>query len=52
MRSLFAYLPLSLVVALTQAQCPELIWSDEFDGTDLDDTKWSPMVGDGCDLGK
>jgi beta-glucanase (GH16 family) len=28
-----------------------LVWSDEFDGTALDGTKWSVMTGDGCDLG-
>ncbi|CAB9508829.1 glycoside hydrolase family 16 protein [Seminavis robusta] len=33
-------------------QCPTLIWSDEFDGTELDLNKWSYMVGDGCDLGE
>ena len=40
-----------LLPTSTKAQCPELIWSDEFDGTVLDDTKWSPQIGDGCDLG-
>jgi beta-glucanase (GH16 family) len=33
------------------AQCPTLLWSDEFDGNELDLTKWSYMVGDGCDQG-
>ncbi len=28
-----------------------LVWQDEFNGTALDGTKWSVMVGDGCDLG-
>lgn len=33
------------------AQCPTLIWSDEFDGSAVDETKWSFQNGDGCDLG-
>jgi beta-glucanase (GH16 family) len=28
-----------------------LVWSDEFDGDDLDLTKWEVQLGDGCDLG-
>lgn len=28
-----------------------LIWSDEFDGTAIDESKWSYDLGDGCDLG-
>ena len=32
-------------------QCPNLVWSDEFDGSSLDLTKWEPMIGDGCDIG-
>jgi|GEM_PF-450126 len=28
--------------------CPELVWSDEFDGSALDLTKWTPQLGDGC----
>ncbi len=26
----------------------ELVWNDEFDGTELDETKWSYQIGDGC----
>lgn len=27
----------------------ELVWSDEFEGTELDTSKWSYRIGDGCD---
>jgi hypothetical protein len=33
-----------------QAQCPKLVWFDEFDGTALDQTKWNYQIGDGCDI--
>ncbi len=33
---------------LLSAQCPTLVWSDEFDGASLDLTKWEPQIGDGC----
>mmetsp|Transcript_21717 Transcript_21717/g.47344 ORF Transcript_21717/g.47344 Transcript_21717/m.47344 type:complete len:498 (-) Transcript_21717:1383-2876(-) len=33
------------------AECPTLLWADEFDATDLDLTKWSYIDGDGCDVG-
>jgi|GEM_PF-427802 len=36
---------------LLSAQCPQLVWADEFDGTALDLTKWEPQIGDGCDYG-
>lgn len=29
----------------------ELIWNDEFDGSEIDQSKWSYDLGDGCDLG-
>lgn len=31
------------------AQCPNIIWQDEFDGTSLDLSKWNYQIGDGCD---
>ncbi len=30
------------------AQCPTIVWADEFDGTALDVNKWSYQLGDGC----
>ncbi|MDR5589235.1 family 16 glycosylhydrolase [Christiangramia sp. SM2212] len=31
------------------AQCPNIVWQDEFDGNSLDLTKWNYQIGDGCD---
>lgn len=28
-----------------------LLWSDEFEGSSLDNNKWTPMEGDGCEYG-
>jgi beta-glucanase (GH16 family) len=28
----------------------ELVWSDEFEGSDIDESKWSYDLGDGCDI--
>jgi beta-glucanase (GH16 family) len=38
------------------AQCVDLpgcvlVWSDEFDGTEVDPSRWTPMLGDGTDYG-
>lgn len=32
----------------TQAQCNTLVWSDEFNGTTVDLTKWQSISGNGC----
>lgn len=33
------------------AQCPTVVWADEFSGTTLDLTKWNYQIGDGCSEG-
>lgn len=32
----------------TYAQCGQMIWSDEFDGTAVDESKWGYDLGNGC----
>lgn len=39
------------VTAFVSAQCPQLVWADEFNGSALDLTKWTPQIGNGCDIG-
>lgn len=38
-------------VGRAAGQCPTLVWSDEFDGAQLDAGKWTPQIGDGCNIG-
>ena len=45
---LFAFFALLYQV---HGQCPQLVWADEFNGTSLDATKWTPQIGNGCDIG-
>ncbi|PHN08101.1 Ig-like domain-containing protein [Flavilitoribacter nigricans] len=33
------------------SQCPNVVWSDEFSGTSLDQSKWNYQTGTGCDIG-
>jgi len=33
-----------------QAQCPNLVLADEFDGNSLDLTSWTYQIGGGCDI--
>ncbi|WP_420459627.1 family 16 glycosylhydrolase [Neolewinella sp.] len=42
---------LLLLSASLSAQCPELVWSDEFDGKTLNLDNWRYELGDGCDRG-
>lgn len=50
MQHLYPALLLCLLGSCTlHAQCPDLIWSDEFDGDALNLDNWSYEIGDGCD---
>ncbi|WP_035651226.1 family 16 glycosylhydrolase [Flavobacterium sp. ASV13] len=42
--AIFVLLPFLKV----QAQCKTLVWSDEFNGTTVDLTKWQSISGNGC----
>lgn len=42
---------LLLVAAASSLHADELLWSDEFDGTSLDTSKWEAMLGDGSFYG-
>src|SRR5687767_3929780 len=39
----------SFVPSKMMAQCTQLVWFDEFDGSTLDQTKWAYALGRGCD---
>ncbi|MFK8161467.1 MAG: family 16 glycosylhydrolase [Lewinella sp.] len=43
-------LPLLFFSSFLSAQCPTLIWADEFDGTSLNTDDWNFQIGDGCDI--
>ncbi len=45
MKNIFTLCLLILTNIQLNAQCYELVWRDEFDGTTLDDTKWSYQNG-------
>ncbi|MEP7267583.1 MAG: family 16 glycosylhydrolase [Saprospiraceae bacterium] len=49
-KRIFRLILFLLIAETIVGQCPKLIWSDEFDGADLDQTKWSYQIGDGCDI--
>ncbi len=40
-----------MLAAGLNAQCPTLVWADEFNGNSLNTDDWSYQVGDGCDIG-
>ena len=35
-------------IQFSAAQCPTIVWEDNFSGTALDLTKWNYQIGDGC----
>jgi beta-glucanase (GH16 family) len=47
----FSLLFLSFLCTSVRAQCPNLVWSDEFDAATLNEADWSFIIGDGCDIG-
>ena len=51
MRILAFLVLLVLLHAPLVAQCPQLIWQDEFDGDALDTADWNYQIGDGCNIG-
>jgi beta-glucanase (GH16 family) len=48
-RLIFIFL-LYFALDMIKAQCPKLLWSDEFNGNELNTTNWSYQIGDGCDI--
>jgi beta-glucanase (GH16 family) len=49
--SLFGMLCISMISITATGQDWSLVWSDEFDGEALDQSKWSYMVGTGAEYG-
>ena len=47
---LLIFLSGGIALSALNAQCPQLVWADEFDGETLDQSKWSYQIGDGCDI--
>ncbi|WP_236017264.1 family 16 glycosylhydrolase [Roseivirga sp. E12] len=41
-------LVLIMIFSSCNSQQPGLVWSDEFNGSELDKEKWSAIIGDGC----
>jgi len=53
MNRIISTLALSIIgsIGTIKAQCPEIIWQDEFEMAALDESKWSYQNGNGCDVG-
>ncbi|MBK8806024.1 MAG: glycoside hydrolase family 16 protein [Bacteroidales bacterium] len=46
---LFSFIILFLLLSnISYSQCNQLVWSDEFDGTEVDASKWTFQTGNGC----
>jgi beta-glucanase (GH16 family) len=53
-RTTLALLPLAITAfsaSVSAQQCQNLVWNDEFNGTEVDWTKWEAQEGDGCSYG-
>ena len=48
--TLVCLVPIGLLIAGTAATAQQLVWSDEFSGTNLG-AAWEPMIGDGTNYG-
>jgi beta-glucanase (GH16 family) len=48
LRLLCLFCALALGAGSAWAQSYELVWEDEFDGSQLDLTRWEPQIGTGC----
>jgi beta-glucanase (GH16 family) len=51
MKFLFNLLAILFIIHSSFAQCPKLVWADEFDGNTLNSSNWSHQIGDACDMG-
>jgi len=50
-KTLITLIPCLLCISYASAQDWNLVWSDEFDGNEVDPLKWESMIGDGCTYG-
>lgn len=50
-QKIFLSLALTIPVALAQGQVYELVWSDEFDGSQLNASSWEMLIGTGTAYG-
>ncbi|MBK8635848.1 MAG: hypothetical protein IPN72_20715 [Saprospiraceae bacterium] len=46
---IFSFIFIMSFAIVGKAQCPKLVWADEFDGTSLNTNNWNYEIGDGCD---
>lgn len=47
-KNYFNLILLAFVIQFGAAQCPTVVWADEFSGNTLDLAKWNYQIGDGC----